>query len=361
MSQATRERGGKSRSGGRGWAAFDREQRLKGHGLLESKLVEDPFPALAPSISKPNRSTSTGTSTSTSTSNDENNNIAAAVDEHIGMLQSTRLDHNISYMTMNANDQNKKHYHRRVGSSSSLAESAEEKLRSCDSGACKAVPADIPVSAMVEGFKDVPVEPEWEEDDVYLRHRKEALRTMRSASQHSKVATRAYLRGDHVSAHQHSLMAHHEWLAAQTLNVKAAKDILSIRNSQNDVWKLDLHGLHAAEAIQVLQHHLHNIETKLLCNRSVSPNSLKMEARIVRSNSLESFDCFDAQNLDKQHQASLKQRPTSLQVITGVGNHSRGKASLPAAVRGFLDENGYRFEELKPGVLMVRPKFRLLT
>jgi hypothetical protein len=44
--------------------------------------------------------------------------------------------------------------------------------------------------------------------------------------------------------------------------------------------------------------------------------------------------------------------------FTGIGKHSKGQASLPAAVRGFLIENGYRFDELRPGVFNVRPKFR---
>ncbi|PQQ00730.1 uncharacterized protein Pyn_16439 [Prunus yedoensis var. nudiflora] len=168
----------------------------------------------------------------------------------------------------------------------------------------------------IEFLESVPVEPEWEEDDVYLRHRKDALRMMRSASQHSKAATNAFVRGDHFSAQQHSNKAREEWLAAESLNNKAAKKILSIRNSKNDDGK-----------------------------------------RIIRSSSLESFSCMDTEKLDQQ-KAPSTQRPTSLQVITGIGNHSRGQAALPTAVRSFLNENRYRFEELRPGVITVRPKFR---
>ena len=138
----------------------------------------------------------------------------------------------------------------------------------------------------------------------------------RSASQHSKAATKAFLKGNHFSAHQHSLKAQQLWLASQTLNAKAANDILFIRNSHNDVWNLDLHGLHATEAIQVLQQRLHHIETHLLSSSSLSPNSLKKESRNGRSSSLESFDSMELRKLDKEH-ASLRQRPTSLQVITG--------------------------------------------
>lgn len=205
-------------------------------------------------------------------------------------------------------------------------------------------------------LESVPIEPEWEEDDVYLRIRKDALRMMRSASQHSKAATNAFVRGDHFSAQQFSIKAKEEWLAAESLNNKAAKEILSIRNSKNDVWKLDLHGLHASEAIHALHEHLEKIERKILSNRSASSNRLNME-RVTHSSSVESFSCMDAEKLDEL-QASSRQRTTSLQVITGIGNHSRGQAALPTAVRSFLRENGYRFEELRPGVITVRPKFR---
>lgn len=106
-------------------------------------------------------------------------------------------------------------------------------------------------------------------------------------------------------------------MAAESLNNKAAKKILNIRNSKNDVWKLDLHGLHASEAIQALREHLQQIETKVLSNHSVSPNKVRMEKRIISSSSLESFYCMDTEKLDQQ-KAPSTQRPTSLQVITGI-------------------------------------------
>ncbi|XP_004302219.1 PREDICTED: uncharacterized protein LOC101307600 [Fragaria vesca subsp. vesca] len=211
------------------------------------------------------------------------------------------------------------------------------------------------VKLTTSSLESVPIEPEWEEDDVYLRIRKDALRMMRSASQHSKAAANAFGRGDHYSAQQYSIKAREEWLAAESLNNRAAKEILSIRNSKNDVWKLDLHGLHASEAIRALQEHLEKIERKILSNHSALPNRAKMESNIQHS-SVESFSCTDTEIVE-QLQVS-RQRPTSLQVITGIGNHSRGQAALPTAVRSFLSENGYRFEELRPGAITVRPKFR---
>ncbi|KAG8501641.1 hypothetical protein CXB51_004064 [Gossypium anomalum] len=169
----------------------------------------------------------------------------------------------------------------------------------------------------------------------------------RSASHHSRAATNAFLRGDHFSAQQHSQNAREEWLAAQRLNAKAAREILSIRNSDNDLWKLDLHGLHAAEAVQALHEHLRRLETRVSGGCSVSPNGVKANNGIV----------LLWIKLGKP-QTSSRQVPASLEVVTGVGNHSRGQAALPTAVRGFLIENGYRFDETRPGLITVRPKFR---
>ncbi|XP_031257003.1 uncharacterized protein LOC116115006 isoform X1 [Pistacia vera] len=215
---------------------------------------------------------------------------------------------------------------------------------------------DADMKSILEKLSSLPIEPEWEEDDVYLIHRKDALKMMRSASQHSKAADNAFLRGDHFSAQEHSLKARKEWLIAEKLNSKAAKEILNIRNSDNDMWKLDLHGLHATEAVQALQERLQQIKMPVEMNCSVSPRKVKAKNGVVHTSSLESFSCMDMEDENKQ-QASCRQIRKPLQVITGVGNHSRGEAALPTAVRSFLSENRYRFEETRPGVITVRPKF----
>ncbi|XP_020535153.1 uncharacterized protein LOC105634656 isoform X2 [Jatropha curcas] len=207
---------------------------------------------------------------------------------------------------------------------------------------------------ILEHLRSLPVEPEWEEHDVYLSQRRNALRMMRLASKHSRAATNAFMRGDHFSAHQLSLKARNEWLDAEGLNAKAAKEILSIRNSEKNPWKLDLHGLHTVEAVQALQERLEKIEIQL--NQLVSPSRANTKIETVHS-SLEPLSGMGVENLDKQ-QTEFRQRSASLQVITGVGNHSRGQATLPTAVRSFLTENRYHFDEVKPGVIAVCPKFR---
>ncbi|RDX79049.1 hypothetical protein CR513_40582, partial [Mucuna pruriens] len=203
-------------------------------------------------------------------------------------------------------------------------------------------------------LNSIPVEPEWEDDDIYISNRKDALKTMRSASRHSRAASSAFLRGDHFSAQHHSMKAWAEWHAAEELNSNAAKRILSIRNNEKDIWRLDLHGLHAMEAIQALQEHLYRIESQGFTKSSATSNGVKENG--LGHSSLGSLNFMDREKLDIQ--APLKLRSLALHVITGVGNHSRGQASLPTAVRNFLNENRYRFEEMRPGVITVWPKFR---
>ncbi|KAL2941939.1 NEDD4-binding protein 2 [Bienertia sinuspersici] len=213
------------------------------------------------------------------------------------------------------------------------------------------------INAMLDKLTFVPVEPEWEEDDVYLSCRKDAIKMMRTATRHSKAASNSFLRGDHISAQQFSLKAREEWKAAQNLNAKAANEIISIRNENNGIWKLDLHGLHASEAVQAVKERLYLIETQVLSEGSRPqelPNSLRTKAEAMHASYQAS--CY---NSDKSNGwASDKLKPMWLEVITGIGNHSRGGASLPSAVRSFFADNGYRFDEVRPGVIMVRPKFR---
>nr|GMC58025.1 putative Smr domain-containing protein [Ipomoea batatas] len=216
----------------------------------------------------------------------------------------------------------------------------------------------LPGNASLGIFRFVPIEPEfWEEDDIYLIQRKDAMRMMRSAVRHSKAANDAYLRGDHLTAQHFSLKAQEEWLAAGKLNSKAAKEILSIRNSKNDEWTLDLHGLHAMEAVEALQEHLKKTESQVSLNHSVYPREVKVKAGFESTAFLGYSNCIEAEGSTKRQQPS-KQRPSMLQVITGKGNHSQGEAAIPIAIRSFLTENGYRYDDARPGMIAVWPKFR---
>lgn len=196
----------------------------------------------------------------------------------------------------------------------------------------------------------IPQEPELEEfDDDYLNHRKDALKMMRAATKHSQAASNAFFRGDHAAAKELSLRAQEERSAAEKLNNKAAKEIFHLRNSNNNIWKIDMHGLHASEAVTALERHLHMLEFQPPGNNPASTDELdKSEPTIAVPNEVAAEKVV----------VFLRPRQSVLEVITGIGRHSKGQASLPVAVRGFLIENGYRFEELRPGVFSVRPKFR---
>ncbi|KAI3874860.1 hypothetical protein MKW98_019433 [Papaver atlanticum] len=211
-----------------------------------------------------------------------------------------------------------------------------------------------PVSLISGQVLTAPVEPEWQEDDIYLSLRKDAIRATRSAAQHSRAASNAFLRGDHYSAQELSRKAHAEWMAAERLNYKAAQEILSIRNHKNDVWKLDLHGLHASEAVHALKERLWRIETQFPL--TVHPNKVVKQKACPP---IDSVSCLSVAVQTEKEEGITSQRPGVLQVITGTGNHSRGgQAAIPMAVRGFLIENGYRIDDTRPGVIAVRPKFR---
>lgn len=202
----------------------------------------------------------------------------------------------------------------------------------------------------MKNLVSIPLEHEVEEfDDDYLNHRKDALKIMRAATRHSQAASNAFLRGDHAAAKELSLQAQEERSAAEKLNNKAAEEIFHLRNSNNGIWKIDMHGLHASEAVAALERHLHMLEFQPPGNSPASAEELdKSNPTFAGSNE------FPAEKVV----VLLRPRQSVLEVITGIGKHSKGQASLPVAVRGFLIENGYRFDEPRPGVFNVRPKFR---
>lgn len=139
----------------------------------------------------------------------------------------------------------------------------------------------------------------------------------RSASNHSRAAQNAFQRYDHASAKQHSEKAREDWLTAEKLNAEAAKKIIGITNKNNDMWKLDLHGLHATEAVQALQERLQKIEGHFTVNLSVSPNRGRSKNAALRSASQEPFDRLDVEGMHCQRTSSRELRH-SLQVVTGM-------------------------------------------
>lgn len=219
-------------------------------------------------------------------------------------------------------------------------------------------------------FDSVPMEPEWEDDDIYHATRKDALKVSRAREKHALGAYKAFMNGDYSRAKLLSKKAREERVEAERLHAEAAKQIFQIRNSDahRTVWELDLHGLHAGEAVAALSQRLSEIETALpikTSSREPSASSLLRTDRQSNSSSVFQSAIATPQNYQQTNErpglltGGLPFRP-ELKVVTGVGNHSRGGVSLPRAIKGFLLQNGYKFEESRSGMITVHPKFCLM-
>lgn len=208
---------------------------------------------------------------------------------------------------------------------------------------------------------DVPIEPEWEDDDVYSRARREALRMNRARARHARGASNAFMAGDHSRAKKLSREAQEKSILAEKLHAQAAKEIFNIKNSQKDMWTLDLHGLHAMEAVDVLQQHLGHLEQELVNNPSTGFTLGQMKTESFSENRESRSDT----KLQDAESDNISVRLTSrigvkkeLTVVTGLGRHSKGGPSLPAAIRTFLLSQGYKLNDTRPGVVGVYPKLR---
>lgn len=181
------------------------------------------------------------------------------------------------------------------------------------------------INAMLRRLTCVADEPENEEENLYMRCRKDARKMDSAATRHLTKGIKACLRGDDIAANRYLEKFKEEEKAARRLHAEAAREILSIMNKNNGIMKLDLHYLHVAEAIQAVKERLHKIETKryLICSEEDEWGNLYQPL---------------------------------LEVITGRGKHSSGPPKLPGAVRSFLVKNGYHFDGSRPGVIMVHPK-----
>ncbi|KAH7681411.1 Smr domain-containing protein [Dioscorea alata] len=159
---------------------------------------------------------------------------------------------------------------------------------------------------------------------IYHTHRKDALNMSRVASEHARASSEALRRGDRNKGYRLSSMAQEESICAKKLHKKAAEEIMRKTNKSNNIWKLDLHCLHASEAVDAVKQRLKKLEASPRTPlKSLSPHC----------------------------------QPNVLTIISGVGKHSKGSPVLPRAVKEFLTNNRYRFYDLRPGVIVVYPKF----
>ncbi|KAL4436811.1 hypothetical protein ABPG75_003950 [Micractinium tetrahymenae] len=149
-----------------------------------------------------------------------------------------------------------------------------------------------------------------EQQDPYFRHRRRALQLSRRWARAARGAGTAYAAGDHSAARQ--LAADAQRLRREVLaaHAEAAERIEEANNRGNSLLELDLHGLHATEAVAALQRRLHLLHSLLA---------------------------------DPATAAALPGRP-ALRVVVGRGAHSSGgEASIPRVVESHLRGAGLRF------------------
>ncbi|CAM6090380.1 unnamed protein product [Calypogeia fissa] len=206
----------------------------------------------------------------------------------------------------------------------------------------------------------VPMEPEWEEEDLYLRVRSDALKEARARDKFARGASQAYVRGDHRMAKVLSKQAEEKRLLAEKLHAKAAAEILNQRNKQGsfDIWHLDLHGLHTSEAVAALESRLALLEHGLAEDHRLGVGSSNGPPE--GGGHEQDVPLEQSQQQDPKQKLFQSLVPTAklLSIVTGVGAHSQGGPTIPSAVKSFLISNGYQLEEPRAGVVSVRPKLR---
>jgi hypothetical protein len=149
-------------------------------------------------------------------------------------------------------------------------------------------------------------------DDIYHTYRQEAIKVRRQRDKLREQAQACYLNGN--DAEQRNKLAQVRSLAQrlEELNSNAAARIFEHHNSAEfgfGKFKMDLHGLHAQEAVEFLDARLRELCAEL---ESV-------------------WDTSQWQKLD---------------VVVGKGIHQDGSTILQPAVREFLEKARFKFEWL---------------
>ncbi|XP_051148634.1 uncharacterized protein LOC127263571 isoform X6 [Andrographis paniculata] len=167
-------------------------------------------------------------------------------------------------------------------------------VENLDMGCITRVLPDYEASSALnlDSSKSLPIEPEWEEDDIYLAYRKDAIKSISSFATLGGAHSGSSLFGASVPSANHVKMG------------TPVRYTPSTRPRQLHLQVITA-GKHCSQILGLSSHNLHSQEEEV-----------------------------------------------------GNGNHSRGAATLPSAVKNFLNENRYHYDETRAGVLMVHPKFR---
>eukprot|EP00879_Flechtneria_rotunda_P019894 GHRR01020910.1.p1 GENE.GHRR01020910.1~~GHRR01020910.1.p1 ORF type:complete len:314 (+),score=103.59 GHRR01020910.1:138-944(+) len=216
--------------------------------------------------------------------------------------------------------------------------------------------------------------------DVYHQMRGEALRLTHKWQKVLHRASTARAAGNHNNAKELFAEARALKEAADAAHAAAAVKIemANNMNSEAGLWELDLHGLHIKEALQALQQRLQLLQCLVqelmhssAVQRAVQGSQLQdgyinsnghshgSSAGAVAGGLYTSRQQLLAQlclSVDQSQHAQLAAARQELTVIVGKGNHSsRGEASLPRAVEGWLIDAQYKYT-WKGGAIDVKLK-----
>lgn len=151
--------------------------------------------------------------------------------------------------------------------------------------------------------------------DIYREARREAVKRFKAYNNACRQATRAYERESHSEAREATQKARDLRAQAVDMHDEAASKIYATNNHHREKNEVDLHGLHAEEALMVL--------------------AIKLQA------------------LALEDPPSVKE----LRVITGIGVHQTGRAILGPAVEHFLIQHKCKYTTPRPGMVLVTVKY----
>ncbi|GIL62000.1 hypothetical protein Vafri_16328 [Volvox africanus] len=230
--------------------------------------------------------------------------------------------------------------------------------------------------------------------DAYIRHRQSALKLTHAWRNLMNKASAAFTAGDRALGRQLVSEAQDLRRQAAEAHREAAKRIVLEMNEgrQLSEWELDLHGLHAAEAVEALARRIKALEhgsagaAAAVAAAATTPSAaagadlsggggggstrrqMQQKRRTVGSHS-SAVTAEAAVAVAAEHKApadvaaaaataKLLASGRVLRVIVGKGLHSSGgEASLPRVVKNFLLDRGYRFIP-RAGVIEVQLRRR---
>ncbi|GIM11344.1 hypothetical protein Vretimale_14865 [Volvox reticuliferus] len=235
--------------------------------------------------------------------------------------------------------------------------------------------------------------------DAYFRHRQSAIKMTHAWRKLMNKASAAFTAGDRALGRRLVSEAQDLRQQAAKAHREAAKRIVAEMNEgrQLSEWELDLHGLHAAEAVETLAQRIKSLEggsTRPVATAAGAPAG-PATAAATAATGLSSSGSSTKGQMQQQRTpigsgggggggstaaaaaVAVSAEPTApadvaaaaatakllasgrvLRVIVGKGLHSSGgEASLPRVVKNFLLDRGYRFTP-RAGVIEVQLRRR---